>query len=274
MDLKNCDYIEEVKTAVDAARAAGEIMDEYVTREINVVERKSSFNDVVTEADKKCQVRIVEKIESEFPGDGFLAEENGLEPEGENRVWVIDPIDGTFNFSKGFPYFCTSIALKEDGKYVLGVVLSPKTALSELYIGVNDFGSFRTSLDKELADAERIEVSNAELQGSRVAVDFSDMESKKRYFEGEVVNGLLEDGAAFSRPGAAAVNACMVARGSLDGWISHCAEWDFAAGKIIIEEAGGVLDFKRIESSGLFEVVASNGVIQPKLLKSAKLNYF
>ncbi|MDY6766298.1 MAG: inositol monophosphatase family protein, partial [Candidatus Nanohaloarchaea archaeon] len=103
------------------------------------IERKSSYTDLVTEADHAVQETVVETIAAEFPGDGFLAEEDDLRPEGEDRVWVIDPIDGTTNFAHGFPYYCTSIALQVDGEPVVGVVNRPPQ--EELFTAVRGGGA-------------------------------------------------------------------------------------------------------------------------------------
>lgn len=129
------EYSDELEVALEAAEAAGEVIDEYADGEAEIQGSKSSPGDIYTEADIRAQERIVEVISESFPDDGFLAEEEmGYQEEGKaGRRWVIDPVDGTTNFQKGLDYFCTSIAFEVKGETRVGVVYSPESGLSSLF---------------------------------------------------------------------------------------------------------------------------------------------
>lgn len=119
--IDNSKYFEELETGFRAAEEAVKIIDECAESGFDTEMKDDGSK--VTEADKKSQEKIVEIISEDFPDDGFLGEEEDLTPNGEDRVWVVDPVDGTFNFVHGFSHYCVSIALKVDGETVLGIIL-------------------------------------------------------------------------------------------------------------------------------------------------------
>ncbi len=127
-------YDEELSIAVDAARRAGQLQMERYERLERIVHKTE--HDVVTEADEMSEQLIIDRLRTAFPDDGFLAEESGtidaISPEGESavdpsrqRVWVIDPLDGTVNYANGIPVFCVSIGLVVGGQPVVGVIYDP-----------------------------------------------------------------------------------------------------------------------------------------------------
>lgn len=261
----------ELETALEAAREAGKIMDGYQQDGFES-EEKTSATDLVTEADRSCQQTVVEHLKEEFPEYGIVAEEDNLREEKDAGNWVVDPIDGTLNFSKGFPYYCCSIGLRKNGEYVLGVVLSPESALGRCYYATRGKGSYRARLDKGLQDVEEIRVSENGIEGARVSFDWTDSGSGRRDFSGDQAAELQQQGAAICRPGAAALNLCMAAEGAIDGSIIHVSEWDYAAGTAILEGAGGTVSTSPLEN-GFTEVVASNGKIQKNLLNIARAQH-
>jgi myo-inositol-1(or 4)-monophosphatase len=125
---------DELSIAVDAARRAGRLQMERYERLERIVHK--SEHDVVTEVDEMSELLIISTIRESYPHDAFLAEESGeieaVPPEGESvvdpakqRVWIIDPLDGTVNYANGIPVFCVSIGLVIGGRPVLGVVYDP-----------------------------------------------------------------------------------------------------------------------------------------------------
>ena len=126
-------FAAELAVAIDAARAAGRLQTERYERLERIV-HKSEF-DVVTEVDEMSEQLIIGALRREFPADAFLAEESGRThvvggeaggaPSLDQRMWVIDPLDGTVNYANGIPFFCVSIGLVERGRPVLGVVYDP-----------------------------------------------------------------------------------------------------------------------------------------------------
>jgi len=149
------DLSRELTVASEAARAAGEIQMDLYER-LDKVEFKSE-KDVVTEADHRSEAAIIERISAAFPGDAFLAEESGESGEGADRLWVIDPLDGTVNYANGIPFFAVSIGLCVEGEPVLGVVFDPTR--DELFTAVRGGGAFLNGrsihhpVDKRLVDA-------------------------------------------------------------------------------------------------------------------------
>jgi myo-inositol-1(or 4)-monophosphatase len=122
-----------MSVAIDAARRAGRLQMERYERLERIVHK--SEHDVVTEVDELSEQLIISAIRDAFPHDGFLAEESGTidaippsdgaDAAGPQRVWIIDPLDGTVNYANGLPVFCVSIGLAVDGKPVVGVVYDP-----------------------------------------------------------------------------------------------------------------------------------------------------
>ncbi|MDY6766085.1 MAG: inositol monophosphatase family protein [Candidatus Nanohaloarchaea archaeon] len=250
---------QELAVATDAAQRAGEVMERH--REGGVsVERKSSYTDLVTEADRECQQVIVETIREEFPDDGFLGEENDLRPDGEDRVWVVDPIDGTTNFAHGFPYYGTSIALTVDGKRTVGVVNVPPQG--DLFTAVQGQGAqlngdpIQTSETGQLKDA---------LVAARIA-DWSTVDGDMQGLETRLLRDIIDTPSSFRRGGAAAVDLCNIAAGRLDGQaLLVINQWDIAAGALIVAEAGGAVRVQDAVFGDYLELVASNGAIQDEL---------
>lgn len=224
------------------------------------IDRKSAYSDLVTEADTACQEQIIDIIHEEFPEDGILAEENDRTPDGEDRVWVIDPIDGTRNFAHGFPSYCTSIALKTEEGTQVGVVYAPR--IDELFSAVRGEGAWLNS--------HKITVSDrSEMRDALVAARIGDYTRTVHTMEADLLQDLLNDGASFRRIGAAALDLCHVASGRLDGHVLVTInEWDVAAGRLIVEEAGGAYRERDAVVEPYLEIVASNGVLQERLTSS------
>ena len=254
-------FSEELETAKEAAHAACEVMEKY-RHDGFEVESKGARTDFVTDADKEAQEKVVEVIGDRFPKDGFLGEESDLHPEGEERVWVIDPIDGTTNFVHGFPYYCVSVALRVDGESQVGVVSAP--ALGETYHAVRENGAFSENGESE----EPLNVSKvSELSESLVAADVSSWASETtNQHQLNIVDELVGTPVSFRFPGASALELCHLGRGYFDGKILVLAKpWDIAAGTLIVEEAGGSVRKRDSVVDGYVEVVASNGRVQEGL---------
>ncbi|MDY6769565.1 MAG: inositol monophosphatase family protein [Candidatus Nanohaloarchaea archaeon] len=253
------EFEQELDVAVTAAERAAEVMARY-RREGFEVERKTSYTDLVTEADRECQEVIVETIQEEFPGDGFLGEEDGLRPDGEDRVWVIDPIDGTTNFAHGFPWYCSSIGLRVDGERTVGVVNVPPQ--DELFTAVRGEGAF---MNGEPISPSGVKDIRDGLIVARIA-DWSGVEGDLKGLESRLLNDLLSTPTSFRRPGAAAVDLCNVAAGRVDGQLLVVInEWDVAAGALVLEEAGGTARIQDAVFDDYIEIVSSNGHIQDEL---------
>lgn len=267
-------YDEELAVAKQAAKKAGRIMQEYRENGFGIrepshdgsgdaqaaeqlgVERKSSYTDMVTEADVACEEAIVDTISEAFPDDGFRTEEDTPDEDAE-RVWVIDPIDGTKNFVHGFPFYCTSIALKVDNAPVVGVVYNP--VYDEEYTAIHGGGAYRNGSELGVSSVDT-------LRDALVFTRLSERHDPTRKVETPFLRDLLSTPSSFRRPGSAALNCCHVAAGTGDAYVTvSISEWDIAAGQLIIAEAGGSTRIQPSFRDGYLEFIGTNGHLQEEL---------
>lgn len=245
--------------AKEAAMEAGKIQLSFFCKTKEILFKSSEF-DLVTNADKAAEDRIIAVIKEAFPTHEILAEESGVVGNNESDyVWVIDPIDGTTNYAHNFPHFSVSIGLLYKGEPYLGVVYD--VCKKEMFWAVKNMGAY-------LNDTP-IRISNiTSLRKSLLATGFpcSDndlVEENLKYFK-----KFIYESQAVRRPGAASLDLCYVACGRLDGfWEMNLAPWDVAAGVCIVREAGGrvtnfgVADF----NISIKNILASNDFIHSKM---------
>jgi len=249
--LPDVDRPEDLAVAIRAARAGGDVVADYTAATgAPAATQKSHHNDIVTEADIEAQERILGELDAAFPDDGFVGEEDA-ESEGESdRRWIVDPIDGTSNFERGLGYFSTSIGLYENGDPALGVVHSPEPALDELFFACRGSGAYRLSGRGD--EPEQIEVSGrSSLASAMVMINVSDRDRNLRAGDLELVEAVMERGAKFRRIGSAALDLSLVAAGRADAMLDRSLhEWDFAAGRVILAEAGGTVSTRPLDDGG------------------------
>jgi len=254
------DYL---SVAIEAAKEAGKFLKMNLGKVKNIERKREEIN-LVTEIDKGSEKKIIEFIKSKFPNHGILAEESGETSKTSEYKWIIDPLDGTTNYTHSFPVFCVSIALEYKGEVIIGVVYDPN--LDELFYAEKGKGAF--------LNGKKISVSKTDkLIKSMLATGFpyNVKENPDNCVE-HFVNFLME-AQAIRRLGSAALDLVYVACGRLDGfWEVDLNPWDVAAGKIIIEEAGGMItDFYGNKYSIYTKgVVASNGLIHQQMLEIIK----
>ncbi|MFB3825874.1 MAG: inositol monophosphatase [Bryobacteraceae bacterium] len=218
------DYERELECAREAAARAGEIALRYAGQ---IAFDAKSDASPVTAADRACESAIAGLLEEFFPDDGLLGEEGTEKPAPSGRRWIIDPIDGTRDFIRGNPTWAVLIALEDCGDVVMGV--ANVAAMGEMYHGVRGAGAF--------VNGEPLRASScASVEDALLAIDaFRDL---YRYpFAGALAAlwprfwGLRAMGGCY--------DALMVARGRFDLFFQTAGKpWDFAALKIIAEEAG------------------------------------
>jgi myo-inositol-1(or 4)-monophosphatase len=245
-----------------AAREAGKIILEKLGR--IKIDYKSAFN-LVTDADKAAEAKILEILTGQFPEDEVLAEESGenMGAKGKSRRrWLIDPLDGTTNFAHAYPFFCVSIALVENDKRVLGVVYNPTS--NEMFLAEAGKGAWLND--------ERIQVSPiTNLEESLLATGFPPSSSNAIENNMEQFKYLTGISHGVRRDGAAALDLCYVACGRLDGfWEQNLAPWDIGAGSLIVEEAGGKISDLKGATLNLEEgnIVATNQLIHEEVIES------
>lgn len=246
--------------AVETARAAGRILLEKFDRGIAIT--KKGDIDLVTAADLASEALIIERIKSYYPKHSILAEEAGeaVIMGGENTwKWIIDPLDGTTNYAHGYPCFCVTIALEHEGEIVIGVTYDPTR--NELFAAEKGEGAslnnkpIRVSNETNLADA---------LIVTGFPYDFK----QKENFERHLTDFLLKS-RGVRRDGSAAIDMAYVACGRFDGfWEEGLHAWDVAAGKLMIEEAGGSVTAYDGSPFSIYQppICASNGRIHNEML--------
>jgi len=247
-------------TAWEAADAAGEIM-RANWQKPKTIDYKGVI-DLVTETDRQCERRIVEILTRQFPNHSILAEEQTLlERQGNPYRWIVDPLDGTTNFAHGYPHFCVSIALEQDGEIVLGLVYDPLR--HECFQALKGHGatlngqSLRCSI---VDDLDKALLATGFPYDRRDHVDYFLI-----YFK-----AFLTRCQGIRRNGSAALDLCYVACGRIDGyWELKLKPWDVGAASLIVAEAGGILsDFR----GGTFDIrggetLAANALIHPQMAR-------
>jgi len=217
--------------------------------------------DLVTVADRESEAAVIETIVKSHPGHAILAEESGARAtEGAEWRWIIDPLDGTTNYAHGMPQFCITIGVEHRGEIVAGGTWSPAT--DELFLAESGSGATR--------NGERIHVSRcSDLDRALVVTGFPyDRREHISYYMAQF-SAFLRQSQGVLRMGAAGMDFCRVAMGSLDGyWERGLHPWDVAAGKLIIEEAGGRATDFRGQPFDIFgpDFLASNGRLHDAML--------
>ena len=249
----------ERRVAVDAARAAGGTLRDGLssTRQVSY---KGAVTNLVTEMDGRAEALVVEALTRAFPDDGILAEEGGARGGPSGRRWIVDPLDGTTNYAHGLPIFSVGIGLEAGGRIVLGVVYDPTR--DELFVAERGAGAW-------LNDARLAVSTTATLDTSLLVTGFP-------YNIREAQDTNLPEYAAFAkraravrRLGSALLDFAYVAAGRLDGyWELGLGPWDAAAGRILVEEAGGRVTDLRGGPVDIDRprIVATNGRIHDQVL--------
>lgn len=248
------------------AKEAGKVQLGYFRGEHLDIRTKFNDSDVVTVADKASERLLVSRIREKYPEHSILSEESGEENhEGEYR-WVIDPLDGTTNFSSGLPNFCVSVGVQHRGETVVGVVFAPY--LGELFHAVKGGGAFLNGV--------RLSASvETEMRKAVVATGFPIDKDRNPDNNLDNVARVLPHVRGMRRLGAAALDICYVGGGYLDAyWELNLHEWDVCAGLLIASEAGAEIDFFR-QDRNVSVLVACPGImpsIRPLLSRKENKN--
>lgn len=249
--------------AVECVREVGlKLTRESVPLEIS----SKGKTDFVTQMDVYVQNQLEEHLKAIAPDFQMLAEEKDNEDiDIKGKLWILDPIDGTTNFIHGFHHSGISLAMAEQGEVIGGIVYLPYT--DEIFTAFRGKGAYCNGKQIHISKCEKIEDSLLSVgtnPGQREQADraFSVM----RYFYDHCHD--------IRRIGAASVELCYVAAGRLDGYMEYGLKlWDYAAGAIIVKEAGGVCtDYcgERIMCEGTNDVVATNGIIHNEVIRQLR----
>ena len=205
---------------------------------------KKGPSDFVTNSDLKTEKIIIEELSKGRPDYSIISEENGVKNNKDSKnTWIIDPIDGTINFLHGVPHFATSIALKQNNEIVSGLIFDP--IKDEMFYAEKNNGAYLNN--------KRIRVSKK-----------NDM--KECLF---ATSGVIEKKIKFSfrKTGSAALDMAYIACGRFDGYFQKNINlWDIAAGLILVEEAGGIINKIDLNNYQELKIIASSPNIYSKLM--------
>jgi myo-inositol-1(or 4)-monophosphatase len=253
--------MDENIVAIDAATRAGQILKERWNKNDLRVYKKGTITNPVTEIDLQSEELIKDTLRNAYPNYGILAEESDEISGHVSTRWIIDPLDGTTNYIRGYPFVAVSIGLEVEGILTLGVVFNP--ILDEMFIGQRGKGATLNS--------KRIQVSDTtELRPSLLASGFSydaDVNPDNNTKEWAKFISMTR---SVRCDGSASLDLCKVACGQLDGyWEKDIFPWDMAAGIVIVREAGGVVsDYSGgRDSLARCEVVAANEKLHKRMVK-------
>ncbi|HSV87003.1 MAG TPA: inositol monophosphatase family protein [Bacteroidales bacterium] len=262
MNLKN--LCEEV---CNLARNTGSYIREEVKQfRKNEIETKSLHN-FVTYVDKTSERLLVDKLQELLPQAGFIVEENTLQKDGREYMWVVDPLDGTTNFIHGLPIFSISVALMQRDEVLLGVVYEINH--NECFWAIKGQGAFINGTPIKVSVAPT--VHDSLFATGFPYYDYSRLENYMDLFI-----WCLRNSHGVRRMGSAAVDLAYVAAGRFDGFFEYSlSPWDVAAGSLIVSEAGGrVSDFSGERNFiSAREILATNPLIFDELLQKVKVAF-
>jgi len=248
-----------INDIIKISHEAGEIIRNGFGKSFGI-EYKTNASNLVTDIDKASEKHIKDFIQKKYPGHSILAEESGELKKDSEYLWVIDPIDGTTNFAHGLPIFSVSIGLQKNNHTIAGVVYDVMQDIT--YTAEKGSGSFSNS--------DKISVSaNNELSHCVLATGFPYNIAENPENAIEKFTALTKASRGMRRLGSAAIDLCFVAKGVFDGfWEIYLHPWDICAGKLIVEEAGGlVTDFKgKAIDIYSHNILATNGLIHKKMI--------
>lgn len=254
-----------MNVAIEAAKEAGKLLKQRVGKIKTIEQKEGHERNLVTEVDKKSEELIVQIIKKHFPSHEILAEERGSQGKSKTK-WIIDPLDGTTNFTHGLPVFCVSIGVEQEGEILCGVIYDPN--FDELFTAEKGKGAF--------LNGRRIHVSaTTSLMKSLLVTGFPyNIAENPNHAVERFVNFLMK-AQAVRRMGSAAIDLAYVACGRYDGfWEVSLNPWDMAAGALLVEEAGGVVSNFTGGKFSIYEkeILASNGAVQDEMVKALAID--
>ena len=219
---------------------ASEKASKILIRDFGEIEKlqvsKKSPSDFVTNSDLKVEKIIIEELKKARPNFSFISEETGIKKNKDSKnTWIIDPIDGTINFLHGIPHFAISIALKSNNEIVSGLIFDP--IKDEMFYAEKNNGAFLNNQSVRVSNKNNIDDCLFALGGKiTTEANFNNRKS-----------------------GSAALDLAYVAAGRYDGYFQKNLNlWDIAAGIILVQEAGGIVENLNLDSLRNINVVASN----------------
>ncbi|MFA6471761.1 MAG: inositol monophosphatase family protein [Candidatus Latescibacterota bacterium] len=247
------------KTLTFAARESGKIIRDHFGKQKDIM-FKGRINPV-TNVDLLSEETIIEIIKSRYPDHDIITEESQIELAGSPYRWIIDPLDGTVNYSHDYPVCAVSIALEINGTIEMGVVFNP--IRGEFFHAVRGQGAYLND--------QPIRVSNVDtLEKSLLATGFPYDIRERRNNNLAQFNHLMMEAEGIRRDGSAALNLACTAMGRIEGyWEITISPWDIAAGILLVKEAGGEVTDLENRNLSIYknQIVATNGLIHSELME-------
>ncbi|MGB8645540.1 MAG: inositol monophosphatase family protein [Anaerolineae bacterium] len=229
--LSSSEYARPLEIALKAARQAGRILVKRrdQTREIKI----KGLRDIVTDADFAANRAVRAALEKAFPDHAILSEEDphpGVSVQSAENIWVLDPLDGTTNYSRGYPVYAVSLALARRGQPQVGVIYDPLR--DECYHAVRGHGAFLNDTPIRVSQVHRFEDA---MLGYELSHEQGLRERGLNWFARLVTPSMTA-----RIGGSAALSLCYIAAGRMDGYFHLSLNpWDVAAGILLVREAGG-----------------------------------
>src|SRR6266850_6784554 len=258
MSIDKAELKQLLDFAVDVARGAGEITLKYFRRAPETFTK--SDGSFVTIADREAEAYVRLRIAERFPDDAVLGEEEGESDGRSNRRWIVDPIDGTFSFVHGVPFYGVLIGLEVDGEVGAGVVNMP--ALDEIAYAAKDLGCFLNDGPVRVSSTATLE------QALLLSTDFVACD---KYGFGASVNALQRSVKA-SRTWGDCYGYVLVATGRAEVMLDPVMNlWDCAAMLPIVEEAGGTFtDWRGVKTAAGGNAISTNGVLFEEVIRTIR----
>ena len=233
-----------IKAAEKASKAAIRDFGEVEKLQVS----KKGPRDFVTKTDKNVEKILIEELSKTKKNYSFLSEEVGsIENKDKDNVWIIDPIDGTTNFLHGIPHFAICIALKTKKEIISGLVFDP--IKDEMFFAEKNKGAYLNN--QRLRVSKKNSLDDCLFSSNHEGVKFSNL--NMRY------------------SGCASLDLAYVASGRLDGFFHNKINlWDIAAGALMVEEAGGIINDINKYNANKIDIRASSSVINDKMLNNLK----
>ncbi len=237
-----------LKTAIKAAKRAGAYLKKRYTNGDAVV-TANHRHDVKLDVDVNTEEIIKNTILDKFPDHGFICEESGQSKNSSDKIWIVDPLDGTVNFINQIPHFCTSIAYKINGQYQVGVVYDP--IRDELFYGMRGGAAF----------LNKVEINRRNISSMSEAIVAGGFFKTKSIEKGRsVFKSLAPNIKKIRFFGSAALDLCYLAAGRFNIYLQyHLHEWDIAAGLLISELSG--VKFEIHKDDQIYNVMGAGPLI-------------
>lgn len=249
-------------------RKAGALIRDNIDRPKKVMFKNGSPINLLTWVDQAADKLIRDTIRRAFPDHDLMTEESDPTALGSDYRWIADPLDGTTNFAHQYPQVCVSIGLEYKGKIILGGVFDP--CRDELFWAARGKGAWMIHKGR----SRRLRVSKAPALAQSLLLTGFPYDRRERidlYLS--YVKAMMQKIQGIRRAGAAALDLCWVACGRVDGyWEWNLKPWDIAAGKLIVEEAGGTLSDFAGKPFSIYgkQTLATNRLIHAEMLKVMK----